>query len=102
MGQIYTDSAHKLNCSYRFNCGTKQCPDSVDFSKKPPCYTEKFKRYQPEGKKVLHRRDWEDIKQITWMEVFTFQESWIYALIIIIVSAFLLMSMILIKIMVFV
>ena len=99
MGQIYTAPARNMNCSYRFNCGTKECPESVVLSKKPPCFTEKFQRYQPEGKKVLHRRDWEDINQITWREVFTLNESWIYILIIIVVAAFLLMSMILIKLM---
>ncbi len=94
---INPDPPYNLNCRYRFNCGSEQCPEIVDFLKKPKCYTEKFKRYQPEGKKVLHRRDWEDINQITWMDVFTLHESWIYALIVIIVAAFLLMSMILIK-----
>ncbi|MBE0521660.1 MAG: hypothetical protein IBX39_05260 [Candidatus Methanoperedenaceae archaeon] len=97
---IYTDSAHRLNCSYRFNCGTNQCPESVDVSKKPPCHTEKFKRYQPEGKIVLYRRDWEEINQITWRDVFTLQESWIYTLIIIIVAAFLFMAMILVKLLI--
>ena len=99
MAQIYTDVAHNPYCRYRFSCGTKQCPEYIDLSKKPPCFTEKFQRYQPEGKKVLHRRDWEDINQITWREVFTLDESWIYILIIIIVATFLLMSMILIKLM---
>ena len=97
MGQIYTEPAHNPYCSYRFSCGTKQCPESVDFSKKPSCYTKKFNRYQPEGETAWHNRDWEDINQITWMEVFTLQETWIYILIIIVVAAFLLMSMILTK-----
>lgn len=85
---------HNLDCRYRFTCGTNECPEFIA-SAKPPCYVDKFERYQP----VWYQRDWEDLNRITWREVFSLEESWIYILYIIIILAFIFMVMIFIKVM---
>ncbi|MDP2767402.1 MAG: hypothetical protein Q8O41_08140 [Candidatus Methanoperedens sp.] len=92
---IYSDLAHNLGCKYRFTCGAAACP-KVEVTSKPPCYIDKFSRYQPESI-VCYQRDWEDINRITWREVFSLKESWIYTLITIIVVVFIFMVMVLIK-----
>ena len=92
---IYSDPAHNLGCRYRFTCGAATC-QKVEVTSRPPCYVDKFKRYQPESI-VWYQRDWEDINRITWREVFSLKESWIYTLITIIVVVFIFMVMVLIK-----
>ncbi len=86
---IYSDPAHNLDCRLRFTCGASWCLNEFHTSKKPPCYIDKFKRYQPESD-IWYRRNWEEVNRITWKEVFCFQESWIYTLLIIIMAVFLL------------
>lgn len=62
----------------------------------PQCHIDKFKRYQPESE-FWYRRNWEEVNRITWREVFCLHESWIYLLYIVIISVFIFMSAILIK-----
>lgn len=85
---------HNIACRYRFTCGAKSCPGIEVTGKKPECYVDKFERYQPEI--VWHHRDWEEINRITWRDVLSLKESWIYSLIIIIVAVFIFLLMILI------
>lgn len=93
---IYSDPAHNIRCSYRFTCGAPACPGTAALPGKPSCHVDKFKRYQPESE-FWYRRSWEEVSRITWREVFCLQESWIYTLLIVIISVFMFMSMILIK-----
>jgi len=94
---IYRDPDHNLDCRYRFTCGAARCPEVMAASEPPPCYIDKFRRYQPEDSTAWYRRDWEDINKITWKQVFSLQEAWIYALITIIIAVFIFMVMVLIK-----
>lgn len=91
----YSDPAHNLGCRYRFTCGAVKCPD-VEVTSKPSCYVDKFNRYQPETQTLWHKKNWEEVNRITWREVFSLQESWIYALLLIIIVVFIFLVMILI------
>ena len=93
--ESYSEPAHNLGCRYRFTCGAVKCP-AIEFTSKPPCYVDKFKRYQPEPQNPWHRKSWEEANRITWREVFSLQESWIYALLLITIIAFIFLSIILI------
>lgn len=88
------DPEHNLDCRYRFTCGALECPEFVTATVKPTCYVDKFRRYQP----VWHHRSWEEINKITWKDVFSLKESWIYALYIIIISVFIFMVMLFVKV----
>jgi hypothetical protein len=92
---IYLEPAHNMGCRYRFTCGAVKCL-GVEVASKPPCYIDKFSRYQPVNEAPWYQRDWEEVNRISWREVFSLQESWIYVLLIIIVSVFIFMVMILI------
>ena len=92
----YSDPANNLGCSHRFTCGAVKCPEAAITSGRPPCHIEKFSRYQP-SVETWYRRDWEDVNRITWREVFCLQESWIYMSYIIIITVFIFMAMILMK-----
>jgi hypothetical protein len=92
-----SDPAHNLYCSYRFTCGSEKCPGLVAEAARPPCHVDKFKRYQPESDNCWYYRSWEEVNRITWREVFSFQESWIYALLLIIIIVFLFLSMTLVS-----
>jgi len=92
---IYSDPDHNINCSHRFTCGSVRCLQKVQY---PSCYIDKFKRYQPRDEIPLYEKDWNGIKRITWNEVLSLKESWIYALILIIVTVFLFMLILFIKI----
>jgi len=96
-GHIYSDPAHNLGCDFRFTCGAARCPETIPSSRPPSCHVDKFRRYQPDNNQVWYRRDWQEVNRITWRDVFSLQESWIYALLLIIITAFVFMSMILIK-----
>ncbi len=94
MADTPRDPEHNLDCRYRFTCGANECPDFLTAPAKPPCYVDKFGRYQP----VWHHRSWEEINSITWKEVFNLKEAWIYALYIIIISVFIFMVMLFVKV----
>lgn len=94
---IYSDPAHNLGCRYRFTCGAVTCP-KVEVTSRPPCYIDKFKRYQPENETLWYNRSWEEVNRITWREVFSLQESWIYTLLLIIIVVFIVMLIIFIKV----
>lgn len=94
----FSDTAHNLSCTYRFACGNIQCPDLIDKMKPPACYIEKFSRYQPEPDKVWHQKSWEEVKRVTWRDVFSLRETWIYILLIVISVVFIFMVMIAIKV----
>ncbi len=91
--EFYSDPAHNMDCRYRFTCGAAVCKKESSSSKPPSCYIDKFKRYQP----AWHQRDWEEINRITWREVFSLKEAWIYTLITIVIVVFIFLVMILIK-----
>ncbi|MCX9009890.1 MAG: hypothetical protein OIN66_02100 [Candidatus Methanoperedens sp.] len=93
---IYSDPANNIRCSYRFTCGAKACPGISASPGMPSCHVDKFRRYQPESE-FWCRRSWEEVNRITWREVFCLQESWIYTLLVIIITVFMFMAMILIK-----
>jgi hypothetical protein len=96
---IYSDPAHNLGCRYRFTCGAVRCPKvevASEQASKPPCYVDKFKRYQPDSETLWYYRGWDEVKRITWREVFSLQESWIYTLLLIIIVVFIFMAMLLI------
>lgn len=95
MEQNIYSPANNLGCRYRFTCGAVRC-QKVTIASKPPCYIDKFSRYQPDNEAPWYRRDWEDVNRITWREVFSLKESWIYSLLIIIITAFIFMVIILI------
>lgn len=92
---IYSDPAHNMGCSHRFTCGAGRCPQNVRY---PSCYIDKFKRYQPGNEILWYERDWEEINRITWNEVLSLKESWIYTLILITVIVFIFMLILFIKI----
>ncbi len=94
---IYSDPAHNLVCKYRFTCGAVKC-SKVEVASRPKCYVDKFKRYQPDPETLWYNRNWEDVNRITWGEVFSLQESWIYTLLLIIIVVFIFMLMLLIKV----
>jgi hypothetical protein len=93
---IYSDPAHNLGCSYHFTCAATQCPEVLESFETPLCHIEKFPRYQPENT-PWHRKNWEDVKNITWIEVLSLNEAWLYVLYIIIIVVFSFMVMVLIK-----
>ncbi len=92
---IYSDPGYNMGCSHRFTCGAVRCPKVVHY---PSCYIDKFKRYQPGNEILWYERDFDEINRITWNEVLSFKESWIYTLILIIVIVFIFMLMLFIKI----
>jgi hypothetical protein len=93
----YSNPSQNLNCNYRFTCAAAECAKTRDFTEMPACHVERFKQYQP----VWHQRDWEDIKKITWVEVFSFKEIWVYLLYIVIIGAFLDMVLVFMKFLLF-
>ncbi len=93
---IYSDPAHNLGCSYRFTCAAARCPEAGVQSDMPACHIEKFIRYQPDNDE-WYRRNWEEVNRITWVEVFSLKEAWVYILYIVIISVFMYMAMLLIK-----
>lgn len=95
---IYSDPAHNLDCRHRFTCGAARCPEVVPSSGPPLCHIDKFRRYQPDNESFWYDRNWEEINRITWKEVLSLQESWIYTLLIIIIIVFIFMMMVLIKV----
>lgn len=97
MEQTYLDPAHNLNCRYRFTCAAAECP-STAVTSRPSCYIDRFKRYQPENDIVWYQRNWEDINRITWKEVFSLEESWIYTLLLITIIVLIFMLMLFIKV----
>lgn len=92
---IYSEPAHNMGCRYRFTCGAVKCP-GIEVISKPPCYIDKFSRYQPVNEAPWYQKDWEEVNRITWREVLSLQESWIYSLLIIIIVVFIFMVMLLI------
>ncbi len=94
--QIHIDPVHNLNCQRRFTCGAAQCPDIYAILKDPGCHVDRFKRYQPES--IWYRRDWENVRKITWIEVFGFKEGWLYILYVIIITVFIFMALMLVKV----
>ncbi|MFH1323266.1 MAG: hypothetical protein ABIH80_05505 [Methanobacteriota archaeon] len=96
---IYSDPANNLNCQMRFTCGSVKCPDSYDILKDHQCYVDRFKRYQPSSD-VWYRREWDDVKKITWWEVFGLKEVWLYILYIIIIVIFIFMLLLLAKVLI--
>ncbi len=94
---IYSDPAHNLGCRYRFTCGAVECP-GVEVTSRPPCYADKFNRYQPESQTLWYYRSWEEVNRITWKEVFSLKEAWIYILLLIIIAVFIFMLMLFIKV----
>jgi hypothetical protein len=91
----YSDTVHNLRCSHRFTCAARRCPQDGQY---PSCYIDKFKRYQPGNEILWYERDWEEINRITWNEVLSLKELWIYTLILITVIVFIFMLILFIKI----
>ncbi len=97
---IYSDPEHNLGCRYRFTCGATMCPKVGVASKPPPCYIDKFSRYQPDNEPVWYYRSWKEVNRITWKEVFSLKESWIYTLLLIVIAVFIFMVMMLIYVLI--
>ncbi|MCL7413019.1 MAG: hypothetical protein M8353_05315 [ANME-2 cluster archaeon] len=83
-----------LSCNYRLSCGAHVCPEKIYLTKKPDCRIEKYERYQP----VWYDKNWHELNSITWYDVFSLKESWMYLLIIIVIALFLFFSAILISV----
>ncbi len=96
---VYAVPANNLNCQMRFTCGAVKCPDSYDILKDRKCHVDRFKRYQPSSE-VWYRKEWDDVKKITWWEVFGLKESWLYILYIIIIVIFIFMVILLAKVLI--
>ncbi len=96
---VHTEPAHNLECQKRFTCGAVKCPDSYDILIDHKCHVDRFSRYQPSGE-VWYRRDWDDVKKITWWEVFGLEEAWLYTLYIIIIAVFIFMALLLAKVLI--
>ncbi|VVB87962.1 Uncharacterised protein [uncultured archaeon] len=94
---VYSDPAHNLGCQKRFTCGAVKCPDSYESLRDHDCYVDRFSRYQPSNE-VWYRKDWDDVRKITWWEVFGLKEKWLYIIYIIIISVFISMLMVLAKV----
>jgi hypothetical protein len=92
---IYLDPGHNMGCSHRFTCAASRCLQDVRY---PVCYIDKFKRYQPKNDISWYEKDWKEINRITWIEVLSLKESWIYSLILITVIVFIFMLILFIKI----
>ncbi len=97
---ISSDPEHNLGCRYRFTCGATWCPNVEVASKPPQCYIDKFSRYQPDNEPIQYYRSWEDVNRITWKEVFSLKESWIYTLLLIVIAVFIFMVMMLIYVLI--
>lgn len=95
---IFSSPANNLNCQMRFTCSAVKCPDSYEISRDHKCYVDRFKRYQPSSD-VWYRRDWEDVKKITWWEMFGLKERWLFILYIIIIAVLILMVALFVKVM---
>lgn len=96
---MLSDPSNNILCSYRFTCGAKVCPEIIQSRTLPTCHTDKFNRYQPEVEEInWYQRDWEDVHRITWREVFSLQESWIYGLLLIIIVVFIFLVAIFIRV----
>lgn len=92
------ETAHRISCNYRFTCDRKVCPKQVIFQagQKPGCYVEKYTGYEPPNE-AWHGKSLQDLNKITYRDVFSFKESWIYLLILILIGLFIYYSSILIK-----
>lgn len=79
-----------LLCDVRLTCNARSCPLHTDFTgKRPKCWIEKYPRYQPDTySNVWYERDWDELKNITWYDVFSLKESWMYFLILIVTAVF--------------
>ncbi len=82
-----------LACQYHFTCAARTCPPG---GREDGCYVNRFNRYQP----AWHERNWEDLKNVTWHDVFSLKEKLIYTLILIVIIVFMFFLAILIKIVV--
>ena len=96
---IYYDPSNNLNCQMRFTCSSIKCPDSYDILKDHKCHEDRFKRYQPSSD-VWYRREWDDVKKITWWEVFGLKERWLFIIYIIIIAVLILMVALLAKVLI--
>ncbi len=97
MGQnVYSNPGHNPGCDYRFTCAAAKCPEVMVASEKPACHVDKFMRYQPDNNTWYHK-NWEEVNRITWVEVLSLKEAWVYLLYIIIITVFMFMAMVLIK-----
>ena len=96
---IYYDPSNNLNCQMRFTCSSIKCPDSYEKLIDNKCYVDRFKRYQPSSD-VWYRREWDDVKKITWWEVFGLKERWLFIIYIIIIAVLILMVALLAKVLI--
>lgn len=88
---VSRERRHRLDCEYRFSCRAEECPDNVEYGgSRPGCFV------SPRGREVLER-DWEDINSITWRQVFTLEEAWVYALLTIVIAVFLFYVIVLVR-----
>lgn len=94
---VYSEPSHNLACQKRFTCGALKCPDSYELLRDRDCYIDRFSRYQPSGG-AWYRKDWEDVRKITWWEVFALKEKWLYIIYIIIIIVLVFMLMLLAKV----
>jgi hypothetical protein len=60
---------------------------------------DRFKRYQPSSD-VWYRKEWTDVKKITWWEMFGLKERWLFILYLIIIAILILMIALLAKVMI--
>jgi preprotein translocase subunit SecE len=79
-----------IMCRYRFNCGAEICPKYIDnIEIRPKCKVEKYNRYQPDiDSGEWYEKSWEEVNNITWYDIVTLKESWMYLLILIIIAVF--------------
>jgi len=80
----------------------KVCPEIIQSRTLPECHTDQFNIYQPAGEEInWYHRDWEDVHRITWREVFSLQESWIYVLLLIIIVMFIFLVALFIRVLLY-
>ena len=96
---ICSDPDNNFNCQMRFTCSAVQCPDPYELLKDHTCYVDRFKRYQPSSD-VWYRKEWDDVKKITWWEVFGLKERWLFIIYIIIIAVLILMVALLAKVLI--
>lgn len=70
-------------CVFRFTCASEVCSRGDEITSMPECYTGSLE------KPCWYEQDWREVNSITWREVFSLEELWVYLLLLIVIGVFL-------------
>ncbi|HIH45373.1 MAG TPA: hypothetical protein HA257_09995 [Candidatus Methanoperedenaceae archaeon] len=75
---------NNIYCQHRFTCAANQCDVRYRASlSRPPCHMP-GEAYAARW----HERDWDELDRITWNDMFSLRESWLYALYLLVIAVF--------------